>query len=203
MDKTRLYVDNSRVVENEQAEGFKYVSFPVYVDRRGYKIVDFYSLRNLKNTKDVEVWLQNNKKFRKMKLPGNVLEAISKYISLQSNDENYNIDCFAFCCLAAGLQIPARNEDNRRTEGDFDRWELETSDWISPGDVYFLYHRKREEGKNHYAFRHAAIYLDNGLFVSVYGAYGELVFSTMEDMERDFDANLTFRVRPKPPCPKM
>jgi cell wall-associated NlpC family hydrolase len=62
---------------------------------------------------------------------------------------------------------------------------------LKVGDIVFLLKSKEND------FRHAALYVGHGLYISVYGAGGDLEFSTLKDMLRDFDAEHVVTATPR------
>lgn len=58
------------------------------------------------------------------------------------------------------------------------------------GEVYFF-----TSGENH--FHHAAIYIGAGLFISIYGAGGDLEVSSLKDMRRDYRAKHVLVAKPR------
>jgi cell wall-associated NlpC family hydrolase len=65
----------------------------------------------------------------------------------------------------------------------FDHW-LTKRLWYRPkyGSVVFLI-------KGEHNFRHAAIYIGRGLYISVWGAGGDLEIASLKSMKKDFEAN--------------
>ncbi len=202
MKTTKLVIREGKREVPSQHGTLESTSQKVFITRHEKKIVDFYDLRNLKNTHDVEVWMDKNKNLQKLHLPQKVLDAISSYIRLQSEDDNIQIDCFAFSCMAEGLSIPERRFEKdggyRRKEMTMDRWEIDPSQDLKPGDMFFMYIRRGLDTEDPTdTFMHSAIYIGQDLYVSVYGLEGELTFSTLEDMKRDFKVTNVVKVKPR------
>jgi hypothetical protein len=121
-----------------------------------------------------------------VEIPQKVKNVIADYLQRQAEGKLDNIDCYAFTCLMEGLSIPERDAQGQVREGRLDRWEIAPLDEngdAQPGDVLFFWNAS---GEDHFQFRHAAVYLDNDTYVSVYGLNGELSFSTFEDLEETF-----------------
>jgi hypothetical protein len=122
---------------------------------------------------------------RKIPLNDRLRAGISRYIAHYQGKGQLDIDCYAFANLVYGLPVHTCSELLRY-------WELRPL-WFRPrrGQVAFLL-RPSESG-----FRHAAIYLGNGFYISVFGAGGDLEITQMKYMFKDFDAEKAFVAWPR------
>jgi hypothetical protein len=116
-------------------------------------------------------------------VPSALLRAITIFLS-EHHGKEHALDCYDFANLVAGIPphdksvLFAYREQRRR----FVR---------RPGDTVFLI-RKKE-----YQFRHAAIYLGHGLYISVYGRNGDLEVASLHDMKRNYGAKDVLTVVPR------
>ncbi len=93
-------------------------------------------------------------------------------------------DCYAFTNLLAG--IPQHNKLFL-----LNHWRLKRLGWWhKAGDVVFLL------GRDPLVFKHSAVYIGWGLYISVYGAGGDLEISTLKDMRRDYEASRVLLAKP-------
>lgn len=122
---------------------------------------------------------------RNIPLNDRLRAGISRFIAHFQGKENLDIDCYAFVNLVYGLPVHTCRQLYRY-------WNLKPLRF-SPrlGQVVFLL-RPSEQG-----FRHAAIYVGRGLYISVYGAGGDLEISNMKDMFEDFEAERAFVAWPR------
>jgi len=79
-------------------------------------------------------------------------------------------DCHAFACLVHGLS-PYQKVWHKE-------WNAVDCKVSEPGDVVFFLSNDRS------LFRHAAVYLGMGMYVSVWGAGGPLAFMTLDDLQK-------------------
>lgn len=120
---------------------------------------------------------------RTLPVPARVREAAGEFLRHWHAKQDLTMDCLGFACVVA--KIP-------RLEGVsiWESWMPATDQRIAPGDVVFLL---RAEPKRF----HAAVCLTPELYLSVWGAGGDLEIATLRDMRRDFDAEKVIRVLPR------
>jgi len=116
------------------------------------------------------------KRYPKMlALDGDVKRAIISFMRDYHAREDFAFDCYAFANLVRSIE-PHRLRVLRAY------WTLKTlSKRPRAGDIVFLL-------KGHDHFRHAAVYLGSGLYLSVWGGGGDLEVATLKGMMRDFGA---------------
>jgi hypothetical protein len=102
---------------------------------------------------------------------------ILKFIRQYGESKDMFFDCYAFVGSVRGVL-------SHTVEYMLAFWKVRRLRWRRPavGSVVFL--TIEEEC----AFRHAAIYVGRGLYISVYGGGGGLEISTLADMKHDFGA---------------
>ncbi len=100
-------------------------------------------------------------------------KALLIYLRDYHAKENMEFDCCAFAELVAGV----KRESKLSLE---EYWNLSVKDRDpNSGEVIFLL---SDDGY----FMHAAIYIGEDMYISVYGAGGDLNVSTLKQMEKDF-----------------
>lgn len=93
-------------------------------------------------------------------------------------------DCYALVNLVHGIEP-------HKKEHLLDFWEMRAAQSFNEGDVLFFV------DVTDHQFHHAAIYIGCGLCVSVYGAGGDLEFSTPKHMKQEFGAKDILIATPK------
>jgi len=109
----------------------------------------------------------------------NVRKAIANFLSDYHGKWNMNFMCFDFAWSAAF------GSSRSRTGNADEHWEFTpfTPKDLRPGSIIMLCGEKIN-GRT--PFSHAAVYLGEGLYASVYGAGGDLEVSKLEAMQREF-----------------
>ena len=121
-----------------------------------------------------------------------ISNALRKGILAYLNDYNVQrdlfFDCYAFANVANG--VPSHPPKLVRKF-----WKIHL-DAFTPenGHTIFL---MQASGKDRYVFRHAAICIDTNLFVSVYGAWGNLRFASLHDMMKEYEADALVKATPR------
>ena len=123
--------------------------------RTGKGFLNFHRVRNFKNVSRVRICLKrNNGSKRTIKISQYLEIALKGYLlnsHIQKN-KNVNIFCYTFACWVSGEVFRNRNE-----------WDIsERAYRVVAGSIIFLF------GKDN-RFKHAAVYLGENLYVSVYG----------------------------------
>ena len=115
-------------------------------------------------------------------IPRRALDAVVSFLNTKHQKVNMEYMCFDFIYEAAF-------RDGRTRAKDIDTdWRLRSwskADRFRPSDAVLLH--RSFNGRNT-PFAHAAVYIGRGLFLSVYGAGGDFEVSTLENMQRDFNA---------------
>jgi hypothetical protein len=168
----------------------------IYIDRRPQSIItadgshmtvcgmhvrDAEGLCNLRDCEifptlsEVKFVIQNRPFFKKLHLPPDLKTAIVSFLQSKHAKQDIKFDCYTFANSVKGIE-PHKITYMLRY------WETSPNPKkISAGVIVFF-----TSGRN--SFHHAAIYLGVDLFISVYGAGGDLEVSRLEDMKRDFQA---------------
>lgn len=121
------------------------------------------------------------------RLQRGVVECLERYHAMQ----DLSFDCYGFVNLVCGVK-PHRPIDGHQF------WETKPLyRWSRPtvGEVVFLVNEA------HDFFYHAAIYIGFGLYISVYGAGGDLEVASLSDMKKGYGAKYTLRARPRTHMP--
>lgn len=140
---------------------------------------------------EVEVYLRLRwgSLVRRFNLPASVLKGVAIYLEQYHQQGHMFFDCYAFANLVAGVEPHPCSEAyafwvmTRRKKGLRRR----------AGDTIFLV-EDTSEGRR---FKHAAVYIGSGLYVSVYGAWGVLRFSTLRHMQESFGGNRILYATPR------
>jgi len=124
---------------------------------------------------------------RQLPLTAGIKIAISKFLFHFHLKDAMSFDCYSFACLVNGVE-----DEGRVDAAEFRRkWRRVSKPWMyRPGDTVLLVN-------NDFGFKHAAVYAGHNLWLSVYGAGGELQISRLSDMKRDFDAPLVYSILPR------
>ena len=118
-----------------------------------------------------------------LSVPPALLTAIATFLS-EYHGKEHALDCYDFANLVAN--IPLHDKSSL-----FAYWEKRRRFVRRPGHTVFLI-RKKE-----HLFRHAAIYLGHGLYISVYGRNGDLEVASLYDMKRNYGAKDVLTVAPR------
>lgn len=163
------------------ADGKHMFAFPMLVWTDG-KLTVMQEREGFGNIKDVEILV-----FKKY-LPYLALRArlteplrrgITMFLQTYHAKTDLSFDCYAFANLVAG--VPQHDKSLL-----LKYWNLTKLSWRRRvGDIVFFL------GEDPLHFKHAAVYIGYGLYISVYGAGGDLEISTMRDMRRDYGAAYT------------
>lgn len=122
---------------------------------------------------------------RKIRLTPRVKSGILRFLAEFQGKQQEEMDCYAFINL-----VYDRPEHHRIKLLDY--WELRPLRLcLHTGQIIFLLRPKEKE------FCHAAIYIGRGLFISVYGAGGDLEVAELADMLQGFQATEAFIACPK------
>jgi hypothetical protein len=121
---------------------------------------------------------------KKMRVPTEVKAAMLNFLRRYHAKQDITFDCYAFANLVKGM-------DTHKVPYMFKYWETCALPWrLRSGSVVFFL-----SGENH--FHHAAVYLGSGLYISVWGAGGDLEIATLKSMKRDFGAERAVLAIPK------
>jgi hypothetical protein len=125
---------------------------------------------------------------RKVHAPSHIKAAIAVFLNRYHLVPAPDFDCYAFACLAYSIDPQTKAELRNY-------WDIHPMRfWPKVGTVVFLLSKEKTGTR----FRHAAIYLGMGLYISVWGAGGHLEIATLRDMKKDFRATeVLFATGPK------
>lgn len=141
--------------------------------RRGRKLVRLNDMTDLGHVDDVAFEVKSRFRRRKIDLCDEVRQGVCNFLNGYHARQDMSFSCYQFANLVHGVP-------QHTCHYLFKHWDVESAVELIPGGTVFLLDLESQ------MFRHAAIYLGYGLFVSVYGAGGDLEFSTLEDMVREF-----------------
>lgn len=147
----------------------------------------FVSLQDLEVTcglDDVELVFVKRFFQKTISIPSNVRLAILEFLRNYHSRQDISFDCYAFANLVMGV-------DKHKVPFMLRYWDIYSLPWrLSPGSIVFFL------GYGN-LFYHAAVYLGSGLFISVWGAGGDLEISTLRSMKKDFGAQIVLLAVPK------
>jgi len=151
--------------------------YPIFTEK-GERLQDCTDFAGMK---DVEIsvlhWFWP---FRALKLniTSEVKRGVVEFLHQYHARQDLSFDCYSFVRLVYGIDREHHTEFMTRF------WKICTYRWWRRkiGDVAFLI-----DFESNY-FHHAAIYIGLGLYLSVYGAGGDLEIATLKDMVRDYGA---------------
>lgn len=132
---------------------------------------------------DVEIMLVRRFRSKRLKLPHNVKQAILYFLQSYHAKQDISFDCYAFTNLVKGVKV-------HKVPFMLKYWNKRPKPWFIPtGSVVFF-----ESGENR--FHHAAVYLGHSLYLSVWGAGGDLEVATLKSMKRDYGAERVMLAKP-------
>jgi hypothetical protein len=123
--------------------------------------------------------------YLRMKISDKVIVACKKFFTEYFARENSMFDCYAFVNLID--EVPPHNVLVSRIFWDFE--EISEAQ-IRQGDRLLLFQGSRY-------FKHALVALTPRLGISVYGSGGDIEFSDISDMIRDFSTDTIYRITSK------
>lgn len=137
---------------------------------------EFQKCRRLGKPDNIELYIGKSHSKERLPIPKKLEEAVLYFIETYQTPKPHTFDCYAFANKVA-------NVEEHCVSYLRDYWTYRRlKSKPSVGDVIFLLDIKQHR------FRHAAVYIGENLYISVYGAGGDLEISTLEDMQRDYDA---------------
>jgi hypothetical protein len=155
----------------------------VYV-RDNNQLLNLNSCESFPALDDIEITLIGRFFTKKLCLSKDTCSAILTFLSRYHAKQDVTFDCYAFANLMKNVPL-------HRVPHMLTFWEIKRKPWRIPcGSVVFL-----TSGRNR--FHHAAIYIGANLYISVYGAGGDLEIATLADMRRDYRADCVFIAFPK------
>lgn len=151
--------------------------------RKGSEFAEFQDVEISSDIKDVEVIFISEFFRKKLTLPSDVKDAMLTFLKTYHGKGDLSFDCYAFANLVKG--IPPHGVSSMLRY-----WKLRPLFWRPKvgGVVFFT------SGIN--CFHHAAIYLGRGLYISVWGAGGDIEIATKKSIKRDFSAEYVSVAKP-------
>jgi ADP-heptose:LPS heptosyltransferase len=148
--------------------------YPFVFSKNG-KLHDFRAC-NLAEINDIKFTIVFSQKTKKsLKIHPVIKNGIIKAINLHHNKKDLLFDCYAFTNLVFEIE-QHKILDMKKF------WRTKPRRFfLSVGDVIFL------TNKADSSFYHSAIYIGYGLYISIYGAGGDLEISCLNDMKYDFE----------------
>lgn len=167
----------------------------VGVARRGPRPTPLRDLRNLSNTEDLEfIYQDKNNVVHRLDLPVGIHDAVLTYLKKRSQGELDKLwfDCYTFACLSKGMPPPTIENGVIKWGKISDHWKMvEVTDTLEAGDVFFFHSLKEN-----FDFKHAAVYIGHGLFLSVFGIGGELEVTSYDQIMKLWGADGVFKMEP-------
>lgn len=139
----------------------------------------FVSLFDYQPPKDLNavqiVLVRRYRKNKILELPADLQQAILSFLRHYHARVDMSFDCYAFTNMVKGVPV-------HKVPYMIAFWERKRKPWrLTPGSVVFY-----GTGETH--FHHSAVYLGAGLYISVYGAGGDLEVGTHRNILQDFRA---------------
>ena len=152
--------------------------------REAGSFICLQDLESPPDLEDVEIVLLRRFFSKKFQLPHDVKAAILNFLRCYHAKQDIEFDCYAFANMVKGIEV-------HKVPYLLKYWKTKPLPWrLSTGSVVFL-----QSGANH--FHHAAIYIGFGLYISVWGAGGDLEVATLKSMKRDYGAEEVVLAQPK------
>lgn len=175
------------------AEGIHMSMREMFVERQG-ALTPVRHIERFDNVTDVDLFMLLPGGLSRLNATALVRANIAQFLREQHARVEMDYMCFNFAHqMAFGEPRPKHNHS-----GDpYWKYIPIHAAWLLPRGAIIKLHRGTENGRT--PFAHAAVYLGKRLFISVYGAGGDLEVSTLDDMKRDFKAPYVVRSIPKTP----
>lgn len=126
-------------------------------------------------------------KYRRLPRIERLERAVSEFLHRKQDMLDIKWDCYRFVCAMHGLPTHSQLYLSQH-------WKLLAPGAPQPGDVVFLL-TEAAEGRSF--FHHAAVYVGDGFYLSVWGAGGHLEAATLGDMRKGFKAAQVMRAIPR------
>lgn len=173
------------------AEGIEMTVRPMFVEV-GEELHELREVTFSRPVSMVRLMLLEEQETRALDIPHRVLRAMAAFLTTHHAQVHMDYMCFDFTHETA---FGGSRPRGRSTDGDYDLQNISPAGWtFRPGDIVML-HRGRDGNKTPHA--HAAVYIGRNLFLSVYGAGGDLEVSTLADMQRDFQTPFVALAKPR------
>ncbi len=148
---------------------------------------DYYNISNLSRTKTLFIGLRETNEIKEIKLPKDMLKRVADYLA-SKNEINDNFDCASF--VHAVNKIPYEAPD------------FDTSKWIpslyngnmNAGDTIVIVDSKADYVDQ---IKHFAIYLSDGLYISIGGQARPLIITNLNEMKNSYQGDTVYKLKPK------
>ena len=173
----------------QTVDGTQMTVKPLFVEHND-TLVPLRDCEGITGVNDISFILLSQDKEQVLRLPKRLRISIAWFLEQYHAKVNMDYMCFDFGYHVAYGKDKAVSEFD---DGDWDCRAFNPKQPLKQGNILML-HQGRMDGIT--SFVHAAVYLGKGLFISIYGAGGNLEVSTLEAMKRDFDAHQVVRAIP-------
>lgn len=145
-------------------------------------VKDFAEFEELETVEFVFRWWTFKKR---ISIPPVFEQAILTHLRLYHAKRDLRFDCYAFANLIKGMP-------GHRVRYMARYWDMfPIPKRLRPGNIVFLVNTADSR------FYHAAAYLGMGLYLSVWGAGGDIEVATLQDMKTGFNAREVFLAVPR------
>ena len=166
------------------SDGFK-MKAKLTTARLGNTIAELREFHSSSTIREIQVVLFWRFLRKRLHLPQNVHRAILHYMRQYQGKQDYSYDCYAFANTVHELPVHTVTDWKQH-------WTEHPLPRVKPtGSVVFLI------SENGDYFHHAAVYIGFGLYLSVYGAGGDLEVATLKQMIDGYDAGRVMMMLPK------
>ena len=144
--------------------------------KEGDRYINLQDSKPFQEYEDVEIVLMGRFFKWRLCLTEELKAAVKLFMSKYHAQQNLEVDCYAFATMVKRVEF-------HKAHSMFNYW-LTKRLWHRPryGSIVFLI-------KSEHNFRHAAIYIGRGLYISVWGAGGDLEIASLKSMKKDFEAD--------------
>jgi len=147
---------------------------------------DFVNLQDWRpppDLKDIEIVLVKKIFCRKLRLPSYLKLAMLNFFQTYHAKQNIDFDCYAFANTVKSVE-------SHKVTYMLRHWVIKALPWrLGVGYVVFF--------RTDNIFHHAAVYIGSNLYISVWGAGGDLEIASLKAMKRDYGAKEVVLAQPK------
>lgn len=169
--------------------GLRFRTYPLFCRRDG-GLQYLNACESLGDVGAVEFWLMRRRWWRTeifpLPLPQNLESAIKTFLAQYHAKQDISFDCYSFASLVNGVALDDKRYLSRRF-----RCEPREAGNIAPGETVFLF------GGIGCHFKHAAVYLGEDRFLSVWGGGGDLEVASFEQMRIGFNTTKAYAAFPR------
>lgn len=151
-----------------------------------------YEFSDLSNTRSLQVLIREGYSHKEVGLPDGMLDRISLFLSKMNNYKGI-WDCGDFMLAALGIESRPRQIGISSVDtSKFDVLPLNDEN-LKCGEAILI---KNEDLKDGNEYRHYAISIGDGLFLSKFGTKGPLIACNIEEMKMGFNGKDVFVIHP-------